>query len=318
MNDDRLVKIAYVPPQYHGLRVDVVLAELFPEFSRARLSAWLKAGLITLDDHTLKPKDKVWGGASVVMYVKDDIAPSSDEAEPISLNVIYEDETVLVINKPAGLVVHPGAGNPKHTLVNGLLYHDPDLQVLPRAGIIHRLDKDTTGLLLIAKTHLAHTSLTRQMQARTIQRQYFALVHGLVVSGARVETGYGRHPRNRLKMAVCKEGKLAITEFTVHQKFKSCTWLDVSLLTGRTHQIRVHMAHIHHPIVGDGLYGGRKRFPAGLKPSLYTLLEGFQRQALHAYALTFKHPVSQLPMTCHAPVPDDLQRLLKALEDTIE
>ena len=218
------------------------------------------------------------------------------------------------MNKPAGLVVHPGAGNPQHTLVNALLYHAPSLQHLARAGIVHRLDKDTTGLLIVAKTLETHTRLIRQMQAREIQRCYQALVYGQVISGGEIDTYYGRHSRNRLKMAVCAQGKQAITTYTVRKKFEHFTLLDVTLMTGRTHQIRVHMAHINHPVVGDQLYGGRSRIPAGISNELRQVIQPFKRQALHACSLSFNHPHTDEELILTAPLPDDFQFLLTNLD----
>lgn len=300
--------------QHHGQRVDVVLAQLFPDFSRSQLTAWLKAGAITLDQRQYKPKDKVFGGEHIKLEIILTTNQSKSEPEDIPLNVVYEDEYLLVINKPSGLVVHPGAGNPQHTLVNALLHHSPSLQHLARAGIVHRLDKDTTGLLIVAKTLTTHTSLIRQMQAREIERHYQALVYGHIISGGLIDTCYGRHPRHRLKMAVCDYGKQAITQFSVHQQYQYATLLDVSLMTGRTHQIRVHMTHINHPIVGDPLYGGRSRIPAGINPIVRQTLQQFTRQALHARSLSFTHPHSQQKLTFIAPLPDDFQSLLTTLD----
>ena len=309
-----LVKEAIVLSEHHGQRVDVVLAQLFPDFSRSQLSMWLKEGAITLDQHQYRPKDKVYGGEHVKLHVTLTNTESKSEPEDIPLDVVFEDEHLLVVNKPAGLVVHPGAGNPQHTLVNALLYHSPSLHHLARAGIVHRLDKDTTGLLIVAKTLATHTSLIRQMQAREIQRHYLTLVYGHIISGGMIDTCYGRHPRNRLKMAVCAQGKQAITQFSVHEQYPHFTLLDIALMTGRTHQIRVHMAHINHPVVGDPLYGGRSRIPAGINSTLRQELQQFKRQALHACSLSFIHPHLQTKLTFTAPLPDDFQSLLNTLE----
>lgn len=308
-----------IPETHDGDRVDVALAKMLPEFSRSQLTAWLKTGLITLNGRSIKPKEKLSGGERVILSLENqETLEPCDNAEFIPLDIVFEDEQVLLVNKPPGLVVHPGAGNPKHTLLNALLYHDPALQRLPRAGIIHRLDKDTSGLLMIAKTHQAHTSLVRQMQDRTIHRKYLALVYGHVVSGGKIETLYGRHPRNRLKMAVCHQGREAVTEYSVQKKYQQFTLLEVKLLTGRTHQIRVHMAHIHRPIVGDQLYSGRLRLPAGATPALKTALQSFKRQALHAFSLGFDHPLSNERLTLMAPLPHDFQFLLARLDEWIE
>lgn len=305
-----LKKEALIQSHHHGLRVDVVLAQLFPDFSRSQLSHWLKAGDITLNQQIYKPKDKVFGGELVTLDV--DLEPENTkfQAEAIPLAIVYEDEHILLINKPQGLVVHPGAQNAEHTLVNALLHHDASLSTLPRAGIIHRLDKDTTGLLLVAKTFSAYTTLNQDMQARKIQRRYLALVYGHVIAGGVIDTAYGRHPRNRLKMAVLTEGKQAITHYAVKQQHQFVTLLDVKLMTGRTHQIRVHMAHINHPIVGDPLYSGRARLPANLNDVLREAFLQFKRQALHACTLSLIHPFSKEPLTITAPLPDDFENLL--------
>lgn len=313
-----ILKQVVVPREYHGKRLDVVLAQLFPDYSRSQLSNWLKEGAITLNQRICKPKDKVFGGEQINMVIDFyDTESKNDNAAPeaIPLHIIFEDEQLLIINKPAGLVVHPGAGNREHTLVNALLYHVPQLQHLPRAGIVHRLDKDTTGLLVIAKTLTAHTNLIRQMQARDIQRRYITLVQGHLISGGEIDTFYGRHPRNRLKMAVCAQGRQAITRYSIRKHYHDFTLLDVQLLTGRTHQIRVHMAYINHPVVGDPLYGGRMRFPMQATDELRLILSQFQRQALHASTLSFFHPETEELLTFEAPLPDDFQHLLNALDN---
>lgn len=313
--NESLSKEAIIPVACYGERVDAALAKLFTEFSRSQLTLWLKAGKITINGRLYKPKEKIYGGEKVLLQLNDVVNHyEEDAAEAIPLEIVFEDDDILIINKPAGLVVHPGAGNPLHTLVNALLHHDPILQQLPRAGIIHRLDKDTTGLLMVAKNLPAHTSLTRQMQAREIQRRYLTLVYGHVISGGVLETFYGRHPRNRLKMAVCNQGKEAITEYTVKKHYHQFTLLEVSLLTGRTHQIRVHMAYMNHPVVGDQLYGGRVRFPADATDEMRQLLQTFKRQALHAYSLSLLHPKTQEYMNFEAPLPEDFQKLLQTLE----
>ncbi|STX28752.1 uracil hydrolyase [Legionella beliardensis] len=307
-----------IPKEMHGQRIDVVLAQLYPDYSRSQLSQWLKEGKIKVNHHQLKPKDKILGGEFIDFDVNLDFLDTKLEhiqPEAIPLTIIFEDEDLIVINKPAGFVVHPGAGNPTHTLVNALLHYHPPLECLPRAGIVHRLDKDTTGLLLIAKTLTAHTYLVRQMQARQIKRRYLALVQGHVIAGEEIDTLYGRHPRNRLKMAVCEQGKQAVTRFTVAKQYQVYTLLDVELLTGRTHQIRVHMAYINHPIVGDPLYGGRMRMPKEASAELLLTLQQFKRQALHAHTLTLTHPTNQQPLTLKAPLPDDFQQLLILLDN---
>lgn len=308
-----------IPREYHNQRIDSVLAQLLPEYSRSQISTWIKNGAVTMNKRLCKPKDKISGGD--LIDIKVDFTPSIDadfklsQPEDIPLDVIFEDEEVLVINKPAGLVVHPGAGNREHTLVNALLHHHESLQHLPRAGIVHRLDKETTGLLIIAKTLTAHTSLVRQMQARDIERHYITLVQGYVISGGLIDTGFGRHSRNRLKMTVMEQGRQAITQYAVHKQYKDFTLLDVHLMTGRTHQIRVHMAHINHPVVGDPLYGGRMRLPAKAEDRLRVMLQQFRRQALHARTITFYHPTTEELVTCEAPIPNDFQSLINALDE---
>lgn len=310
-----IIREATVTAEYHGQRVDVVLAQLFPDYSRSQLTNWLKNGLIRLNNKQYKPKDKLSGGEHITMHIAFDDKQSGWLPEDIPLQVVFEDDYILIVNKPAGLVVHPGAGNPTHTLVNALLHHEPALHHLPRAGIVHRLDKETTGLLIIAKTLSTHTSLIRQMQAREIQRHYITLVYGHVISGGTIDTFYGRHPHSRLKMAVCQHGRQAITHYSVRQHYAGLTLLDVKLMTGRTHQIRVHMAHINHPVVGDPLYMGRNRLPAKASGELRQALQQFKRQALHAGFLSFIHPDTQEPLTFTVPLPDDFQSLLMLLDD---
>ncbi|WP_454785820.1 23S rRNA pseudouridine(1911/1915/1917) synthase RluD [Legionella sp. WA2024007413] len=306
-----------VPREYHNQRIDSVLAHLLPDYSRSQLSNWIKSGTIILNQRPCKPKDKVLDGDVIEINVDFTFTEQDFNqcaAEEIPLNIVYEDEEILVLNKPENMVVHPGAGNREHTLVNALLHHAPSLHHLPRAGIIHRLDKDTTGLLVVAKTLPAHTSLIRQMQAREIQRHYVTLVQGHIISGGTIDTGFGRHPRNRLKMAVQEQGRQAITHYSVKKQYQDFTLLDVNLMTGRTHQIRVHLAYIHHPVVGDPLYGGRMRFPTHATEELRTLLQDFKRQALHAATLSFYHPKTENELTFKAPLPDDFTLLLNTLD----
>ncbi|KRG69970.1 23S rRNA pseudouridine(1911/1915/1917) synthase RluD [Pseudoxanthomonas dokdonensis] len=307
-------RTALVPEGAGGRRFDAVLAELFPEFSRSRLSEWIKSGDALLDGQSVRPRDPVRGGqvASLTVVLEEQ---TRSLPEDIPLEVLYEDADVIVVNKPAGLVVHPGAGNPTGTLVNALLFRDPNLNLLPRAGIVHRLDKDTSGVMVVARTLPAHTSLVAQLAARDVHRQYLAIVVGAMVSGGTANAAIDRHPRDRLKMAVRDDGRDAVTHYRLRERFRAHTALECRLETGRTHQIRVHMAHLKYPIIGDPLYGGPLKLPKGASDELVAALRGFKRQALHAETLEFIHPVSGQPIRASAPVPDDMQALLKALRD---
>ncbi len=305
---------ATVPDTAAGRRFDAVLAELFPEFSRSRLAGWIKSGDARLDGREVRPRDPVRGGEAVTLTVELDVQTHS-EPEDIALDVLYEDEHVIVINKPAGLVVHPGAGNPAGTLVNALLHRDPSLNTLARAGIVHRLDKDTSGVMVVARTLPAHTALIEQLSSRQVHRQYLAVVAGALVSGGTANAPIDRHPRDRIRMAVREDGRDAVTHFRLRERFRAHTLLECRLETGRTHQIRVHMAHLKHPIVGDPLYGGPLKLPRGATEELVATLRGFKRQALHAETLEFAHPITGEAVRCTAPVPDDLKQLVRALHD---
>ena len=307
---------AQIPDSAAGRRVDQALAELFPEFSRSRLTAWLKAGDITLDGKVPRPRDAVRGGERV--EVNATLEPATDSRpEPIRLSILHEDAHLLVINKPVGLVVHPGAGNPDGTLVNALLHHDPALAVLPRAGIVHRLDKETSGALIVARTLEAHTALVEQLAAREIHRQYEAIVNGTMIAGGTVDAPLDRHPVDRLRRAVREDGKPAVTHYRVRERYRAHTRIECVLETGRTHQIRVHMAHIRHPLVGDSLYGGTLRLPKAAGETLVATLRGFRRQALHAERVALSHPITGEALEILAPAPEDLLALARALrEDT--
>lgn len=307
---------AVVPDGAAGRRFDAVLAELFPEFSRSRLAEWIKSGDALLDGSPARPRDPVRGGETVTLQA---VLETQTHSVPqdIPLDILYQDEQVFVIDKPAGLVVHPGAGNPDGTLVNALLFRDPALAALPRAGIVHRLDKDTSGVMVVARTLEAQTALVEQLSARQVHRQYLAVVVGALVSGGTANAPIDRHPRDRLKMAVREDGRDAITHYRLRERFRAHTALECRLETGRTHQIRVHMAHLRHPIVGDPLYGGPLKLPKGATEALAAELRGFKRQALHAETLEFAHPVSGEPVRATAPVPADLKRLMDVMrEDT--
>ncbi|ALN87498.1 23S rRNA pseudouridine synthase [Lysobacter capsici] len=312
MTSPRQTLTATVPDSAAGRRFDAVLAELFPDYSRSRLAAWIKSGDARLNGQEVRPRDPVQGGESVELNVVLDTQTHA-VAEDIALDILYEDSEVIVLDKPAGLVVHPGAGNPAGTLVNALLHHDPGLSALPRAGIVHRLDKDTSGAMVVARTLPAHTSLVEQLSARDVHRQYLAVVVGALVSGGTANAAIDRHPRDRLRMGVREDGKDAVTHYRLRERFRAHTLLECRLETGRTHQIRVHMQHLKHPIVGDPLYGGPLKLPKGATEGLVETLRGFKRQALHAETLEFKHPASGEPIRCTAPVPADLQRLIAEL-----
>jgi 23S rRNA pseudouridine1911/1915/1917 synthase len=315
---EHINKTLIIPREHHNQRIDLVLASLLPDYSRSQISSWIKHGSVKRNDQCCKPKEKVANGDIIHINVDltaHDASFATCAPENLPLDIIFEDDEVLVLNKPAGLVVHPGAGNKEHTLVNALLHHCPTLKHIPRAGIVHRLDKDTTGLLIVAKTLPAHTSLVCQLQERTIKRHYATLVQGYLISGGTIDTFYGRHPKNRLKMAVTMQGKQAITDYFIKKHYQHFTLLEVQLHTGRTHQIRVHMAHIHHPVIGDPLYGSKRQWPQGISPVVLEKLVGFKRQALHAKSITFTHPKSNKPLTFTAPLPDDFQQLLNSLDN---
>ncbi|MGD8310127.1 MAG: 23S rRNA pseudouridine(1911/1915/1917) synthase RluD [Chromatiales bacterium] len=299
---------ARIPPDMAGRRLDQALAILFGDFSRSRLQAWVREGRVTLGGRPCRARDRVAAGDEVrLAAVLDDRGACRPQAIP--LRILFEDASILVVDKPAGLVVHPAAGNPDGTLQNALLHHDPSLAVLPRAGIVHRLDKDTSGLMVVARTTAAHKTLVHALQTRRVRREYRALVTGEITAGGTVDAPIGRHPVHRTRMAVVPAGKPAVTHYRVEERFRAHTWLQVILETGRTHQIRVHMAHIRHPLVGDRVYG-RLRLPAGASASLREALLDFRRQALHAVKLGLEHPASGEWLEWSTPVPPDLERLL--------
>ncbi len=315
--NERELLEASIPLGAAGRRFDQVLAELFPDFSRSRLTEWIKSGDALLDGRLVKPKEAVRGGEPVTVSVRMEVETHA-LPEAIDLDLVYQDDDVLVVNKPAGLVVHPGAGNPRGTLVNALLHFDASLAELPRAGIVHRLDKDTSGLMVVARTLRAHTSLVEQLSGREVHRQYLAVVQGTMVAGNTINAPIGRHPTDRVRMAVVKEGgRDAITHYRLREKFRAHTLVECRLETGRTHQIRVHMASVRHQIVGDPLYGGAFRLPKAATEALVARLHGFRRQALHAEQLTFAHPSTGEPVAHEAPMPEDMQALVRDLrEDT--
>ncbi len=303
---------AEIGSELAGKRLDQALARLFDDYSRSRLQAWIREGRVTLNDRSAAQRDKVAEGDRVELR-----AEEQDQIEclpqDIPLDIVYEDEHLLVIDKPAGLVVHPAAGNPDRTLQNALLYHDSSLARLPRAGIVHRLDKDTTGLMVVAKTPMAYQRLVAALAAREIHREYRALVVGQLRTGGTIDQPIGRHPTVRTRMAVNPLGKPAVTHYRVLERFPAHTLLGVQLESGRTHQIRVHMAHLRHPVFGDPVYGGRLQLPAGADEELKTLMRGFQRQALHARRLILQHPAGGREMRFESPLPPDMAELLDAL-----
>lgn len=305
---------ARIPEDLAGRRLDQALAQLFPDYSRSRLKDWILAGHVQLDGAVVVPRTPVAAGQRVTLQAVIETR-ADDDPQAMELDVVYADEHLVVINKPAGLVVHPGAGQPAGTLVNGLLYRWPELKALPRGGLLHRLDKDTSGLLLVARSDVAHTRLVRDLQARAITREYRAVCNGRLTAGGRVEAPVGRHPVQRTRMAVTERGRPAVTHYRVLTRFAAHSFIALRLETGRTHQIRVHMAHVGHPLVGDPLYGGRPRFPAGASAQCREALASFRRQALHAGRLGFSHPVTGQALEFHAPLPADLGELLAALAD---
>jgi 23S rRNA pseudouridine1911/1915/1917 synthase len=316
MSEIESPRAATVPADAAGRRFDQVLAELFPEYSRSRLAAWVRSGDALLDGASVLPRHIVSGGEAVTLRAQSrqevPLAP-----ERIALDIRHEDAEVIVINKPAGLVVHPGAGQAAGTLQNALLHHDPALADVPRAGIVHRLDKDTSGLMVVARTLRAHASLVEQLQARSVHRQYEAAVYGAMIAGGSVDAPIGRHPHDRIKQAVVGEssGRPAVTHYRVRERFRAHTLIECRLETGRTHQIRVHMAHVHHPLVGDAVYGGGLKLPKAASPQLVETLRGFRRQALHAEKLEFTHPVSGETISVSAERPPDLEQLVRSLRE---
>lgn len=300
-----------------GMRVDQAAAELFSGLSRSRLQEWIKSGELRVNGQKVKPKERLFGTETLTLDAVVEIQVE-DAPEAIQLDVVYADEHVVVINKPAGLVVHPAAGHHQGTLLNGLLHQFPQLASLPRAGIVHRLDKDTTGLMVIAASLVAHAGLVEQFQTRSAERFYAAVVYGVMTGGGCVDAPIDRHPQDRKRQAVVSTGKEAVTHYRVQERFRGHTLVQAQLETGRTHQIRVHMSHIRYPLVGDHVYGGRLRLPAGASVELREALQGFKRQALHAQRLGFLHPVTQEFMEFEAPLPEDMQSLIDTLRKDVQ
>lgn len=306
------VQTKTIPGDLAGQRLDLALARMFPEYSRSRLKSWILRGFIKVDGGEKRPKDLVAGGESVTLQPLEELS-SNSTPEPMDLDIQFEDKELLIVNKPAGLVVHPGAGNPRGTLMNGLLHHFGALAELPRAGIIHRLDKDTSGLLLIGKTLQTHTALVRMLAAREITRRYLGICNGVLTGGGTIDAPIGRHPVDRLRMSVQEKGKPAITHYRVLERLAAHTYISVQLESGRTHQIRVHFAYRRHPLLGDPVYGGRMTVPPGSDDSLIETIRDFRRQALHATHLGFSHPVTKDRVEVETPPPPDFAELLDAL-----
>ena len=302
------------PEDLAGLRLDQALARMFPEYSRSRLKEWLLAGAITVDGGSKRPRDAVVGGEAVELEPQTEIEVAA-LPEPMALDIVFEDDDLLVVNKPAGLVVHPGAGNPAGTLMNGLLHHAPELGEVPRAGIIHRIDKDTSGLLLVARTLPSHTALVRRLADREISRQYLAVCNGVLTGGGTIDEPIARHPVDRKRMSVRQNGKPAVTHYTLLERFRAFTYIGVRLETGRTHQIRVHFAWRRHALVGDPVYGGRLALPAGASDPLIEALRRFRRQALHAARLGLEHPMTGEPLDLEVPPPADFEALLAVMRE---
>ncbi len=302
----------HVPAELAGKRLDQALVAMFPDVTRSQLQHWIEAGRVRVDGASARKRDKVKGGEAVELDAPP-VADASWKAQAIPLEIVYEDDELLVVNKPPGLVVHPGAGNADGTMLNALLHHAPQLAHLPRAGIVHRIDKDTSGLLVVAKTERARQSLIAQLQDKTMGREYVVLVYGVMIAGGTVDAPIGRHRTDRTRMAVTNAGREAVSHYRVLKRYRMHSLVQVTLESGRTHQIRVHMAHLKFPVVGDPTYGGRLRLPKGAGPALATMLQDFKRQALHAMKLRLTHPVTEEAMQWTADVPEDMSRLMEAL-----
>ncbi len=303
---------ARIPPELNGQRLDQALATLFADITRSQLQRWIKEGRVLLNSRAPLKRDKVKEGDAI--EINPPAAMNREwQAQAIPLEIVHEDEAILVIHKPAGLVVHPGAGNPQGTLLNALLNHVPKLAQLPRAGIVHRLDKDTSGLLVVAKSERARQNLIEQLQARSVEREYLAIVNGVMVAGGTIDAAIARHRKQRTRMAVSERGKPAVSHYRVIKKYRAHTLVQVKLESGRTHQIRVHMAHLNYPVVGDPVYGGRLKIPAGSSEDLKNILRNFKRQALHALKLGLIHPQTAKPMQWATSVPKDMSELMEAL-----
>jgi 23S rRNA pseudouridine1911/1915/1917 synthase len=304
-----------IPAELAGKRLDSALARLLPQHSRTRIKGWIEEGAVLVGRLRCRPRDIVEAGSLVRVQMTWDLPQPQVLPEAIALRLVHEDRDLLVVDKPAGLVVHPGAGNPRHTLQNALLGLDPKLAALPRAGLIHRLDKDTSGLLVVARNAPAQTSLSRQLMARTMSREYLAVCVGVMTGGGTIDAPIGRNRSDRLRMAVRESGRPAVTHYRVLERFRAHTYISVKLETGRTHQIRLHLSHLKYPIVGDPVYGGRFAQPRDAAREFVATLRAFKRQALHAASLGFDHPRTGNRLALQSPVPEDFMQLLLALRD---
>lgn len=303
-----------IPAEMSGKRFDQALSRMLPEYSRSNIQTWIRDGCVKIDTKLIDACDSHVRGGERVYICAEMKSQVLVEAENIPLQVIFEDEHLIIINKPAGLVVHPGAGNKEHTLMHALLHYDPKLRQVPRAGIVHRLDKETTGLLMIARTPQSHKYLVQKLQQHEIQRQYVALVNGVMISGGMVDQAIGRHPKYRTKMAVLSNGRPAKTHYRILKKYRHHTQIRVYLETGRTHQIRVHMDWLRYPILGDPMYGNRTKAKKGMSKDIIQAIETFPRQALHAQRLSLIHPYSQATLEWKSSMPEDMSQLTRTLE----
>jgi len=316
MSETPIIKV--LTEEFAGKRLDVVVAELFSDYSRSRLKIWIEQGQVLVNGKKAKPKTKMSGDEELQLTIQTIESETSCVAEDIPLNIVHQDESIIVVNKPVGMVVHPAAGHYSGTLQNALLYFDESLAAIPRAGIVHRIDKDTSGLMVVARNLSAHNYLVDQIQKHEVVREYQAVIHGVLTSGGTVDQPIGRHPRDRIKMAVRENGREAVTHYRLLERFREHSHIKVQLETGRTHQIRVHMSHIRHPIVGDPVYAGRQRVPAGAQADLLAYLQSFKRQALHAWRLSFVHPENGDDVSYEAPLPEDMLQLISLLQADVQ
>jgi len=303
-----------IPDRLIGQRIDSAMAQMLPDYSRSKITTWVRSGGALINGKTFKPKEKILGGEIVTLNIKTE-KTNDWKAEDIPLDIVFEDDDIIVVNKPVGLVTHPGAGNWTGTLANALLHYDPSLANLDRAGIVHRLDKNTSGLMVVARSELAQKNLVEQLQTHAVSREYSAIVYGHMISGGTVDEPIGRDPKDRIRQAVVEDGKDAVTHYRVIDRFAHHTHVKAILETGRTHQIRVHLSYIGHPLIADPMYGGKIRFPKKADDHLKNALKKFNRQALHAKKLTLTHPITLEQMSWKAPLPQDLQDLLKVLQE---